>query len=160
MSGVETMAQAMLNFFEKFEEDVKELREEPRQEPICSDLTDQKELSTTTICQAFPRQPTDDKLANLIEYRIKVLSSNNEVFESGQSKKIETNIRIGRKPGRLSLLLKPADNLELRLMTEGFISPMLRGKIPVELQNPSLEGQHLPAGSIVGYLILTPFIRH
>ena len=151
-----TMAQAMLNFFEKFEEE----EENPQQEPVCSDLAKLNALPTVSICQAFPRQPTDDKLLDLIEYRIKVLSSHNEVFESGQSKKIETNIRIGRKPGRLSLLLKPADNLELRLLSEGFISPMLRGKIPVELQNPSPEGQHLPAGSVVGYLILTPFIRH
>ena len=151
-----TMAQAMLNFFEKFEEDEENLPEEP----ISHDLTELNALPIVTICQSFPRQPLDNKLADLIEYRIKVLSSHNEVLESGQSKKIETNIRIGRKPGRLSLLLKPAENLELRLLSEGFISPMLRGKIPVVLQNPSPEGQHLPAGSIVGYLILVPFINH
>ena len=150
------MAQAMLNFFEKFEED----QENPPQEPVCHDSTMLNAMPLVNICQSFPRQPLDNKLADLIEYRIKVLGSYNEVLESGQTKKIETNIRIGRKPGRLSLLLKPAENLELRLLSEGFISPMLRGKIPVVLQNPSPEGQHLPAGSIVGYLILVPFIRH
>ena len=146
------MAQALLDLFEKFEDN--------SQQETVEQVASPSPASVVEINQSFPRQPTIDNLINMIEYRIKIMCTNNEIFESGQTKKIETNIRITRKPGRLSLLLKPADNLELRLISEGFISPMLRGKIPVELQNPSPEGQHLPSGTVVGYLILTPFISH
>ena len=149
------MAQAMLSFFEQNddEENIADQMED------CSSLKQIDNVPIVEINQSFPRQPTDERMTKQIEYRIKVLSSHSEIFNSGQSKKIETNIRITRKPGRLSILLKPAENFELRLNNEGFISPMLRGKIPVELMNSNIDVQHLPAGSIVGYLILTPFIR-
>ena len=145
----------MLSFFEQNddEENIADQMED------CSSLKQIDNVPIVEINQSFPRQPTDERMTKQIEYRIKVLSSHSEIFNSGQSKKIETNIRITRKPGRLSILLKPAENFELRLNNEGFISPMLRGKIPVELMNSNIDVQHLPAGSIVGYLILTPFIR-
>ena len=109
------------------------------------------------INQSFPRQPTQEHLTMLIEYRIRVLSNHPSVIKPGETVPIQTNIKVTRKAGRLSLLLKSAEGLPLRL-AEGLINPSFRGRLSVYFENPSSENVHLPAGSNVAYLILTPFI--
>ena len=115
------------------------------------------EVVQIDINQSFPRQPTQDHLSMMIEYRIRVLSNHPSVFKPGEAIPIHTNIRVTRKAGRLSLLLKSAEGLPLRL-AEGLINPSFRGRLSVYFENPSSENVHLPAGSNVAYLILTPFI--
>ena len=109
------------------------------------------------INQSFPRQPTQEHLTMLIEYRIRVLSNHPSVIKPGETIPIQTNIKVTRKAGKLSLLLKSAEGLPLRL-AEGLINPSFRGRLAVYFENPSSENVHLPAGSNVAYLILTPFI--
>jgi deoxycytidine triphosphate deaminase len=111
------------------------------------------------INQSFPRQPTEDSLIDVIEYRIKLLSTESVVFLPGEHKIIKTCAEIVRKAGRLSLLMKPPDNLALRFLSEGFISPSFRGDISVNLQNANNEELHLSAGTVVGYLIMSPFVQ-
>lgn len=110
------------------------------------------------INQSFPRQPTQDHLTMMIEYRIRVLSNHSSVIKAGGAISIQTNINVTRKAGKLSLLLKSAEGLPLRL-AEGLISPTFRGNLSVYFENPTSENVHLPAGSNVAYLILTPFIK-
>ena len=110
------------------------------------------------INQSFPRQPTQEHLTMMIEYRIRVLSNHPSVIKPGETVPIQTNIKVTRKAGRLSLLLKSAEGLPLRL-AEGLINPSFRGRLSVYFENPTSENVHLPAGSNVAYLILTPFIK-
>jgi hypothetical protein len=109
------------------------------------------------INQSFPRQPAEH-LMNLIEYRIKVLSTSASVFQPGETRKLLTNTSISRKPGRLSLLMKPADFLPLRFLSEGIICSQYRGILSVDLLNSSNEPVLIPANTIIAYLILSPFI--
>jgi hypothetical protein len=111
------------------------------------------------INASFPRQPTNESLISLIEYRVKIMSAESVVFVPGEHKIIKTTAEIARKAGKLSMLMKPADNLTLRFLSEGFISPSFRGEISVSLQNATNEEVHLPAETVVGYLIMSPFVH-
>ena len=111
------------------------------------------------INQSFPRQPIFDHLVDVIEYRVKLLSEESEIFAPGEQKIIKTSAEIARKAGKLSLLMKPADNLPLRFLSEGFISPSFRGAISVSLQNASHEEVHLAAATVIGFLIMSPFAQ-
>ena len=111
------------------------------------------------INQSFPRQPTQDILAGMIEYRIKVLSSHKASFGPGEVKNIQTNVSVTRKPGRLSLLLKSPETIPLRFLSEGILDPTMRGCLSVTFENLSSTNIHLAAGSNVGFLILSPFIK-
>ena len=112
-----------------------------------------------TINQSFPRQPTQDHLATMIEYRVKVLSNHSVIIGPGEIITLETNLSIGRKAGKLSLLIKPPEGLPLRFLSEGLLNPGFRGRLSVKFESPSSVNVHLPAGSITGYLILSPFIE-
>ena len=116
-------------------------------------------IKKVEINQSFPRQPTADFLIDAIEYRIKVLALNDIVLLPAESKKIQSNIFISRKAGSLSLLMKPCEDLPLRLQTEGFINPMFRGTVLVDLHNSTSNDVYLSAGSLICYLIMSPFIR-
>ncbi len=111
------------------------------------------------INQSFPRQPADDTLLDVIEYRVKLLSAESEIFAPGEVRILKTSAEIARKAGKLSLLMKPADNLALRFLSEGFISPLFRGIIEISLQNASQCEVHLAAGTVVGFLIMAPFVQ-
>ena len=110
------------------------------------------------INQSFPRQPAQDHLAMMIEYRIRVLSNHPSVIKPGEIVSIQTNIRVTRKVGKLSLLLKSPEGLPLRL-SEGLLNPAFRGNLSVYFENPTSENVNLPAGSNVAFLILSPFIK-
>ena len=116
-------------------------------------------IKKVEINQSFPRQPTADYLIDVIEYRIKVLALNDIVLIPAESKKIQSNIFISRKAGSLSLLLKPCEDLPLRLQTEGFINPMFRGTVLVDFHNSASNDVYLSAGSLICYLIMSPFIQ-
>ena len=116
-------------------------------------------VPTVEINQSFPRQPAVEHLTNLIEYRIKILAAEDLKFQPGEGGKVKTNTLITRKAGRLSMLMKPSDNLPLRFLNEGFISPSFRGPLTVELQNSSSENVHMGAGSLIAYMVLAPFIK-
>ena len=111
------------------------------------------------INQSFPRQPTLECLLPLIEYRIKILASDDYKFLPGQEVKVRTNTSITRKTGKLSMLLKPAENLPLRCLSEGLISPSFRGSLSVKFENWGSDNVHLCAGSLLAYLVLRPFIE-
>ena len=135
------------------------------------------------ICQSFPRQPTLEHLIDSIEYRyvfeylsyiftnkrhqfsfrVRVLSARSYTFYPGEVKTVWTNVSITRRPGRLSLLLKPCEKpfetVGLRFLSEGFLCPTRRGELSVSLQNPTENTVFLSAGSVVGFVVLTPFVK-
>ena len=111
------------------------------------------------INQSFPRQPAQDYLTRMIEYRIRMLSSYGEMIRPGEIKKIRTNVTVTRKSGKLSILLKCPENLPLRFISEGLLSPAFRGNLSVCFENSTSENIYLSPGSSLGYLVLTPFIQ-
>ena len=126
---------------------------------VKTDVDQQTEIKKVEINQSFPRQPTTDYLIDAIEYRIKVLALKDIVVIPGESEKIESNIFISRKAGSLSLLIKPCEDLPLRLQTEGFINPMFRGTVLVDFHNSTSNDVYLSDGSLICYLIMSPFIQ-
>ena len=124
----------------------------------------QREKKTTQavklveINQSFPKQPTND-LIPFIEYRVKLFACEEIIFFPGEHKSIQTNTSITRKYGRLSLLVKPAENHPLKCQNEGFLNPSFRGNVSLQFGNAKYEHVIIVAGSLVGYLILTPFIE-
>ena len=129
----------------------------PSYEP--ADFANETKVLPVEINQSFPRQPTSESLSSLIEYRIKILAAEDLKFRPGEGIKVRTNTMVTRKAGKLSMLMKPAENLPLRFLSEGLISPLFRGPLTVELQNSSGTNVHLGAGSLVAYMVLTPFIE-
>lgn len=119
---------------------------------------DSSKVSKVIINQSYPKQPTSDSLVENIEYRLKLKNESGVVFAPGEQKIIKTTTEIARKAGKLSMLMKPPDNLTLRFLSEGFISPSFRGDISVSLQNATNEEVHLSAGTVVGFLIMSPFV--
>lgn len=131
-------------------------------QPECmstSDVNQRIIVPRVEINQSFPRQPPQDYLTQIIEYRIRLVLSEGEVIKSGEMKTIQTNVNITRKSGKLSILLKGPENLPLRFNSEGLLNPAFRGILSVCFENATSENIHLSAGSNVGYLILTPFIQ-
>lgn len=94
---------------------------------------------------------------------MRVLSSRSYTFYPGEVKLVRTNVSINRRPGRLSLLLKPCEKpyetAGLRFLSEGFLCPTKRGELTVTLQNPSENKVFLTSGSLVGFVVLTPFVK-
>ena len=111
------------------------------------------------INQSFPKQPALEYLLPLIEYRIKILALDDYIFQPGHGGKVRTNTSITRKAGKLSMLLKPAENLSLRCVSEGLINPLFRGLLSVEFENCGADKVHICAGSLLAYLVMTPFIK-
>ena len=165
------MANAMLSFFDQrhFSEDCCCHKNETDERcPLHNTTTsstlesggyDPPKVLPVEINQSFPRQPALECLLPLIEYRIKILASDDYKFLPGQESKVRTNTCITRKAGKLSMLLKPAENLPLRCLSEGLISPSFRGSLSVKFENWSNDNVHLCAGSLLAYLVLTPFIE-
>ena len=120
---------------------------------------DQPKILPVEINQSFPRQPALEYLLPLIEYRIKILALDDYIFLPGQGGKVRTNTSITRKAGKLSMLLKPAENLSLRCNSEGLISPFFRGSLSIEFENWGSDKVYICAGSLLAYLIMTPFIE-
>ena len=129
----------------------------PSYEP--EDFAKESKVLSVEINQSFPRQPTSESLSSLIEYRIKILAAEDLKFRPGEGIKVRTNTMVTRKAGKLSMLMKPAENLPLRFLSEGLISPLFRGPLTVELQNSSGTNVHLGAGCLIAYMVLTPFIE-
>ena len=119
----------------------------------------QPKVVPVEINQSFPRQPILEHLIPLIEYRIKILALDDYIILPGQGGKVKTNTSITRKAGKLSMLLKPAENLSLRCNSEGLISPFFRGALSVEFENSGSDKVHICAGSLIAYLVMTPFIK-
>ena len=96
-------------------------------------------------------------------FRVRVLSARSYTFYPGEVKTVWTNVSITRRPGRLSLLLKPCEKpfetVGLRFLSEGFLCPTRRGELSVSLQNPTENTVFLSAGSVVGFVVLTPFVK-
>ena len=165
------MTNAMLSFFDQrhFSEDCcchNDVLDErcPLHNPTTTTVSESGEymppkVLPVEINQSFPRQPALECLLPLIEYRIKILASDDYKFLAGQEGKVRSNTCITRKAGKLSMLLKPAENLPLRCLSEGLISPSFRGSLSLKFENWSSKNVHLGAGSLIAYLILTPFIE-
>ena len=170
------MAQAMLDFFDPtfFSEKCTcespsngghceaHQKQIPLSLPECEMSTADEERSIVPqveINQSFPRQPAQDYLTRMIEYRIRMLSSYSQVIKPGEIKKMRTNVTITRKSGKLSILLKSPENLPLRFISEGLLSPAFRGSLSVCFENSTSENIYLSPGSSLGYLVLTPFIQ-
>ena len=111
------------------------------------------------INQSFPRQPTQDHLVNQIEYRIRILSNHETVIKPGEIKRVQSNVSVTRKAGKLSLWILTPDGIPLRFISEGILDPAFRGRLSVQFENPTSEEIHLPAGCNVGYLVMTPFMQ-
>ena len=165
------MANAMLTFFDQrhFSENCCCLSDEmsegcplhnpPTSVALESEAYIPSKVLPVEINQSFPRQPTLECLLPLIEYRIKILAAADHKFLPGQEGIIRTNTSITRKAGKLSILLKPAENLPVRCLSEGLISPSFRGPLSVKFENWSSNNVRLSAGSLLAYLVLTPFIE-
>ena len=165
------MTNAMYSFFDQrhFSEDCCCLSDETSVEcphhnpPITTALESEgykpPKVMPVEINQSFPRQPALECLLPLIEYRIKILAADDHKFLPGKEGTVRTNTSITRKAGKLSMLLKPAENLPLRCLSEGLISPSFRGSLSVKFENWSSNDIHLSAGSLLAYLVLTPFIE-
>lgn len=125
--------------------------------------TDSASQAVKTDCveinQSFPRQPTSEVLSSLIEYRIKLVSKEVCSLGPGEVKRVYTTLKISRKPGKLAMFLKPPENIQLRLLNDGYINPLFRGALSVQLQNPNSNVYTCSAGTIVGFIILTPFAQ-
>ena len=112
------------------------------------------------INQSFPRQPLDSKLIKSIEYRVKLLSARKVIIQPGETITLQTNTVVNRKPGQLSLLIKPPENLtSIFFLSDGKMNPQYRGRLSVTVQNASNNLIHINAHTLVGYLILTPFLE-
>lgn len=111
------------------------------------------------INQSFPRRPIQEELASMIEYRIKILLNYDEILKPGQTKEVQTNLTVKRKCGNLSLLILSADLKTTRFCSEGFLSPNMRGRLSVTLNNPQNSDVYLAAGTIVSFLVLAPFVN-
>ena len=90
---------------------------------------------------------------------MKLFACEELIFFPGECKNIQTNTSITRKYGRLSVLLKPAENFSLRCQNEGIIIPSFRGNVTLQFVNSTYAHVVIAAGSLVGYLILTPFVE-
>ena len=111
------------------------------------------------INQSFPRRPIQEELVSMIEYRIKILLNQDEILKPGQTKQVQTNLTVKRKCGNLSLLILSADLKTTRFCSEGFLSPNMRGRLTVTLNNPQSSDVYLAAGTIVSFLVLAPFVN-
>ena len=164
------MAQKMLSFFDEryLSEDCLCEPDKGTQNDFCdlhsSNSTavkeeDQDQPNIITISQTSPKQPTSATMQEALEYRIKVKSSTTETLQAGETRRLLTNINIGKKPGKLSLLLKPSELAGFRFLSEGYLNPGRRGRMSVSLQNSNCSNAIIPAGTVVAFLILSPFVQ-
>ena len=122
-------------------------------------LTENTTVQQIEINQSFPRRPLQEELVPMIEYRIKILLNSGVTLKPGQTQEVETNLTVKRKCGNLSLMILPADQKFISFCSEGFVSPNMRGRLTVALNNPHSTDVYLAAGTLVCYLILAPFVK-
>ena len=152
------MAQAILDFLDNASYST---AEEPspkhtKTKKLKTDEIQQESVTIVHISQTFPKQPSNSFLASMLEYRIKIQSKVSSTLEPGESKNLETNLVIMKKPNNLAMHIKKADNHCFHF-AEGFINPAHKGPIAVYVENTSKHVQFIPAGSIIAYLILSPY---
>ena len=159
------MAEAMLKFFdhEHQSQAVEYDEEDGRPGSMDNSLFNENNLSVCediVINQSFPRQPTDSNLIKSIEYRVKLLSLRKVLLQPGETATLLTNAVVNRKPGQLSLLIKPPENFpSVFFLSEGNINPQYRGRLTVTVQNASNNILLIAVNTVIGYLILTPFLE-
>lgn len=158
------MAEAMLKQFfdQKFVSQELDHEDEDRKLSLMktSHENDLLLCEDVVINQSFPRQPLDSRLIKSIEYRVKLLSARKVLIQPGETITLSTNTIVNRKPGQLSLLIKPPENLmSVFFLSEGNINPQFRGRITVKIQNSNDNILHIAANIVIGYLILTPFLE-
>ena len=85
--------------------------------------------------------------------------NNDIILKPGQIQEVQTNVIIKRKCGNLSMLVLGSEDKSIRFYSEGYVNPNMRGRITVVLCNPHCADIHLSAGTIVGFLILAPFVK-
>ena len=147
------MAQKMLSFFDERCLSENNLCESDKE------TEEQDQRNIININHSSPKQPSSPALIEALEYRIKVQSSTTEMFQAGETRRVLTNINVGKKPGKLSLLLKPSELTRFRFLSEGYLNPGCKGRLAVTLQNSDCSNAILPAGTVVAYMILTPFVQ-
>ena len=107
------------------------------------------------------RQPQQGHHARCIEYRVRLYCRFREMFQPGILKHIETTTLITRKPGQLSMLLKPDEKMSssrLIMRNEGIVTPAFRGRMSILMQNITNNEIITEAGTPIGYIILSPFV--
>ena len=158
------MAQEMLSFFDQnyLTESQDQQNLFGDEETNISDFEENKleeEKNVITINQTSLRQPKSKSMLEALEYRLKVQASSSSTLLPGETRKFLTNIEIGKKPVKLSLLLKSAEMAGVRFLSEGYINPTWKGRVSVTLQNANCANAIIPAGTVVAFLILSPFVQ-
>lgn len=93
----------------------------------------------------------------LIEHRIMILSAESLTLHPGERCISPTNLKMSiTRSKKHSYYLQENPKLSLRLENEGFIHPNFRGRLNLNLVNISSHTIQLPAGFILGYLLISP----
>ena len=108
------------------------------------------------INASFPKQPKNT-LKHLIEYRIKLLLKEEVLIEAGGTQVVPTLCIIERRSSDLCLLIKPPEILPFTFVSEGYIHPWFHGQVSVKLTNYCAEHRKILPGTLVGYVILSPY---
>ena len=108
------------------------------------------------INASFPKQPKNT-LKHLIEYRIKLLLKEEVLIEAGDTQVVSTLCIIERRSSDLYLLIKPPEFLPFTFGSEGYIHPEFHGRVSVKLTNYCAEHRKILPGTLVGYVILSPY---
>ena len=156
------MAQAILDFFDEKtynNEEPKSKKMKIKQVDEEKSVQEKKDCPLVHISQSFPRQSCDEFMASMIEYRVKILCLNSITLEPGQVKSLVTNLIFSKKLSKLVMHVKRTERQDFQLISEGFVNPNLKGELLVKVVNPSQNILFIPASDLVGYLILTPFLK-
>ena len=106
----------------------------------------------------FPEK-IDYSLQPMIEYRIKLLAKNDNVFLAGETCVLNTCCIIKRVRGslcKLSMHLIPYENLPLGFESRGYIPQKYSGRIMIKLINYNTNSIKINSGSVVGYVVMQP----
>ena len=125
----------------------------------CGQFTRQASSSSThnltyDISHYFPLQPSPD-LADLIDYRIKLLLSEKITIKPGECRKVWTLCRISRNLPFFTMFVKNNPALPLMIDSDVFIPQSSRGEyISLNVFNISNNVVTVPSGICVAYLHL------
>ena len=147
------MAQQMLSFFDERCLSENNLCESDKE------TEEQDQRNIINISHTSPKQPSSTAMIEALEYRIKVQSSTTEMFQAGETRRVLTNVDISKKPGKLSILMKPSELTRFRFLSEGYLNPGCKGRLSVTIQNSDCSNAILPAGTVVAFMILSPFVQ-
>ena len=93
----------------------------------------------------------------LLEHRIMILSSECIILNPGVRCLVPTNLKMSiTRSKKHSYYLQENEKLPLKLENEGFIHSNYRGRIYLNLVNLTSNTINIPAGFIVGYLLISP----